>query len=196
MARWGKCDFSQFIKMRDKFQQLQTEDLQNLAMELTNEIASRLFRRIVKRTPVGDYKKDAIVATYKRNNAKKGIKKGDTVYTKTGKVKKTNKKIVSFATSDGKNVTFKATISKVGGTLRRGWTIGAIQHIGNMYQIEIINPVEYAPYVEFGHRTRDHRGWVRGRFMMTISEKEINNQMPKIIQKRITEYLEWCMNGK
>ncbi|MDF2881579.1 MAG: protein of unknown function phage head/tail component [Clostridiaceae bacterium] len=145
MAKWGKCDFSQFIKMRDRFQQLQTEDLQTLAMDLTNEIASRLFARIVKRTPVGQYPSGS---------------------------------------------------GKVGGTLRRGWTIGEIQHIGNMYQIEIINPTEYAIYVEYGHRTANHKGWVRGRFMMTISEKEINNQMPKIIQKRITEYLEWCMNGK
>ena len=33
---------------------------------------------------------------------------------------------------------------KVGGTLKRGWTIGEIQHIGDAYKIEITNPVEYA----------------------------------------------------
>jgi hypothetical protein len=145
MARWGNTNFDQLIKMRDRFQQLQTIELQTLAMELTNEIAQRLFKRVVKRTPVGQY-----------------------------------------PSGNG----------KVGGTLRRGWTIGEIQHSGNMYKIEIINPIEYAPYVEYGHRTANHKGWVKGQFMMTISEKEIEQQATKIIEKRIMEYLRWCMNGQ
>ena len=74
---------------------------------------------------------------------------------------------------------------KKGGTLRRGWTGGknssavayadslTIHHFGDAYVIEIINPVEYASYVEFGHRTANHKGWVNGRFMLTISEQEI-----------------------
>lgn len=145
MARWGNTTFDQLIKMRDRFQQLQTSELNTLAMQLTNEIAARLFKRIVKRTPVGQY-------------------------------------------SSGSG--------KVGGTLRRGWTIGEMQHSGNMYKIEIINPIIYAPYVEYGHRTANHKGWVKGQFMMTISEKEIEQQATKIIEKRIMEYLRWCMNGQ
>ena len=59
---------------------------------------------------------------------------------------------------------------KVGGTLRRGWTAGKnqnaisyaqslqIQHVGDVYKIVITNPVDYASYVEFGHRTRNHKG--------------------------------------
>ena len=74
---------------------------------------------------------------------------------------------------------------KVGGTLRRGWTAGKnqnaisyaqslqIQHVGDVYKIVITNPVDYASYVEFGHRTRNHKGWVEGKFMLTISEQEI-----------------------
>ena len=85
---------------------------------------------------------------------------------------------------------------RVGGTLRRGWTVGEIKHIGNIYEIEIINPTEYAMYVEFGHRTRNHKGWVRGRFMLTLSEKEIENIAPKLIEQRLQEYLEWCFNDK
>lgn len=47
---------------------------------------------------------------------------------------------------------------KVGGTLKRGW--GAVADInvvkeGDIYTVTIINPVEYASYVEFGHRTRN-----------------------------------------
>lgn len=88
---------------------------------------------------------------------------------------------------------------KTGGTLRRGWTTGksaanyadsmAVSHSGNVYTIEIINPVEYASYVEYGHRTRNHNGWVKGRFMMTISEQELQSIAPKVLEKRIQEYM-------
>lgn len=33
---------------------------------------------------------------------------------------------------------------RVGGTLRRGWTVGSITKKGNTYEIEVFNPVEYA----------------------------------------------------
>jgi Bacteriophage HK97-gp10, putative tail-component len=96
-----------------------------------------------------------------------------------------------------------------GGTLRRGWTVDThveaesgkevdattyvnklvIKKTGKMYEIDIINPVHYAPYVEFGHRTRDHKKWVPGRFMLTISEEELRNEAPKIIEKKVEQYL-------
>ena len=90
---------------------------------------------------------------------------------------------------------------KKGGTLRRGWTGGKIQsavayadsltihHFGDAYVIEIINPVEYASYVEFGHRTSNHKGWVNGRFMLTISEQEIQNAAPAIIEKKLMKQM-------
>lgn len=82
---------------------------------------------------------------------------------------------------------------KVGGTLRRGWTIGEIRKEGNVYKIDIINPVEYAGYVEYGHRTANHKGWVRGHFMMTISEQELEAITPKILEAKIKKYLKECM---
>lgn len=90
---------------------------------------------------------------------------------------------------------------KKGGTLRRGWTGGknssavayadslTIHHFGDAYVIEIINPVEYASYVEFGHRTADHKGWVNGRFMLTISEQEIQQAAPAIIEKKLMKQM-------
>ena len=93
---------------------------------------------------------------------------------------------------------------KVGGTLRRGWTAGKnsnatayanslkVNKVGTDYVIEIINPVEYASYVEFGHRTRNHKGWVEGHFMLTISEDEIRNSAPKILEKKLNDYLKGC----
>ena len=83
----------------------------------------------------------------------------------------------------------------VGGTLRRGWTVGSITKKGNTYEIEVFNPVEYAPYVEFGHRTRNHKGWVPGRFMMTISADELQKDAPKIIEKKLIKLLGDVFNG-
>ena len=89
---------------------------------------------------------------------------------------------------------------KTGGTLRRGWTAGnasnaksyanslKVNKVGNDYVIEIINPVEYASYVEFGHRTRNHKGWVEGHFMLTISEDEIRKSAPKILENKLKNY--------
>ena len=97
---------------------------------------------------------------------------------------------------------------KMGGTLRRGWTgetnsdaaayVKAlpVTKAGNMYEIEIINPVHYASYVEFGHRTRGGAGWVKGRFMLTLSEKEIQGQAAKIVEAKIQKYLEEVFNVK
>lgn len=110
---------------------------------------------------------------------------------------------------------YPAETGKVGGTLRRGWTakteaeaiagrtpdakafVDSLQvtKSGNVYQIEIINPVHYASYVEYGHRTRNHKGWVKGEFMLTISENEINAQAPKILEKKLMKYLGECLDG-
>lgn len=87
------------------------------------------------------------------------------------------------------------------GTLRRGWTAGTNQNattyanslsvskVGNKYQIDITNPVEYASYVEYGHRTRDHKGWVEGHHMLTISENELNSMSDAILQKKLNKFM-------
>lgn len=99
---------------------------------------------------------------------------------------------------------YPAETGKKGGTLRRGWTGGqnanatafvkslTVNKVGTDYVIEIINPVEYASYVEYGHRTRNHKGWVEGKFMLTISEDEIRNSAPRILEKKLKNYLKGC----
>lgn len=74
---------------------------------------------------------------------------------------------------------------RTGGTLRRNWDVTQVKRSGYSYSIEVYNDTEYAIYVEFGHRTRNHQGWVPGRFMLTISEKEIDSIAPKVIQKKL-----------
>ncbi len=69
-----------------------------------------------------------------------------------------------------------------GGTLRTGWTNKKdleIKHFGDIFIIEIENPIEYASYVELGHRTKNGKGWVSGKFMLKISEEEIRQDAPR-----------------
>lgn len=81
---------------------------------------------------------------------------------------------------------------RVGGTLRRGWTPLQklqIKKKGNTYIIDIVNNVEYASYVEYGHRTRNHKGWVKGKFMLTVSANEVNEMLPQILETRLKKLL-------
>lgn len=94
---------------------------------------------------------------------------------------------------------YTSSSGKTGGTLRRGWTNESdmdfssyaqslsVEHKGTLYIIEIINPVDYASYVELGHRTKNHKGWVAGQFMLTISEEELQDATPRILEKKIVD---------
>ena len=78
---------------------------------------------------------------------------------------------------------------KTGGTLRRGWTVGCVEKHGQVCTVEIFNPVYYAPYVEFGHRTANHKGWVDGRFMLTTSELELQKDAPRIMANKLNSFI-------
>lgn len=85
---------------------------------------------------------------------------------------------------------------RTGGTLRNTWTVDTVvKKVGNTYQIEVFNPTEYGIYVEFGHRTRDHKGWVNGRFMMTISADEVERAAPAILERKLTKLLKEAFDG-
>ena len=151
MAKLGKFKASGMKEFRDKLKKLQDPDV--FVESCAKELAARLLRLVVKRTPVGDYS-------------------GDTYTCASGQPHKGHK-----------------VPGKTGGTLRRGWTIGEIRKEGNLYKIDIVNHVEYASYVEYGHRTANHKGWVKGHFMMTISEQELSKIAPKVLENRIKKYL-------
>lgn len=78
---------------------------------------------------------------------------------------------------------------KEGGTLRRGWTAAPISRTRNITSIEVVNPIEYASYVENGHRTANHKGWVQGHFMLKKSADEVQAAAPKVIQKEMDKWL-------
>lgn len=107
---------------------------------------------------------------------------------------------------------------KKGGTLRRGWTGGKntgaksyaeslpISKAGTTYTIEVINPVEYASYVEFGHRQTPGRfvpaigkrlktSWVDGQYFLTLSEEDLQRMAPAVIQRKLDQLLREVFNG-
>jgi hypothetical protein len=83
------------------------------------------------------------------------------------------------------------------GELRRNWRVGNVVRKGKAFEIDISNNTDYASFVEFGHRYGiDLTKWKEGRFMMTISMKEIERQLPKFIEKKQVELLEQLMSGR
>lgn len=182
MARMGKFDVRGLKEFQGKLEKINQPEVDAFLESCAKELAARLLAMVVKRTPVGDYSHEEEVVA-KRDSKKH--KKGD--------------KYKKRVTPSGKN----------GGTLRRGWTsqkgIGSeglktrgasqfvdtlkVNHFGDTYVIEIVNPVEYASYVEYGHRTANHKGWVPGKFMMTISEKKLRDIAPKVLENKLKKFL-------
>lgn len=93
------------------------------------------------------------------------------------------------------------------GTLRSAWTASDnlsgkvyVEKQGDSYVVTISNHVYYASYVEYGHRQtpgrfvpaigkRLKKSWVKGHFMLTISEHELENEAPKVIERKISNWL-------
>ena len=86
------------------------------------------------------------------------------------------------------------------GLLRRNWTVSDMRKNGSNYEIEVSNSTEYASYVEYGHRQtpgryvpaigkRLKKSWVKGKFMLTISEDELRKEAPAVIERKISAWL-------
>ena len=81
----------------------------------------------------------------------------------------------------------------VSGDLKRGWELGDIHGEGKHLTIEILNGMDYATDVEYGHRVVHNGievGWYNGRFMLKISIDEIQRQMPARYQ---SEFKQFCL---
>lgn len=81
------------------------------------------------------------------------------------------------------------------GRLRDGFMSAEITVSGDMVTAVLTNDVEYASFVELGHRTPRGTGWVAGRFMLTMAASDIEAMAPAILLGRITEFLEECVSG-
>lgn len=191
MAKWGNCKFDQLKEYAERLEKLTDADIEELCIKCSKELAARLLALVIPRTPVGDY------SILKVRTARK-----DTKYHKKG---------------EQYTVRVKSKSGKVGGTLRRGWTSKThdeaasgkgkngkpakeyaaslpVRKVGDYYEIEIENPVDYSQYVEFGHRTKSG-GWVEGKYMLTISEERLKQISPAVLQQMINKKLHEVLNG-
>jgi hypothetical protein len=89
------------------------------------------------------------------------------------------------------------------GLLKDRWKIGEIVKKGDDYMIEVFDDTKYASFVEDGHRQKVGRyvpaigkrlvkPWVEGRFMMKLTADEIEQEMPKYmerLEKKLAEEL-------
>ncbi len=97
----------------------------------------------------------------------------------------------------------KAVIAKTPGgqtgALKNNWVSNIIKE-GNIYKIEVINPLKYAEFVEFGHRQQPGRyvkaigkrlkkGWVEGKLMLTITERDLQRNLDKIIREKVNAFI-------
>ncbi len=69
-----------------------------------------------------------------------------------------------------------------------GWKLGRIKKIGNEYVIEIYNNVEYAEFVEEGHRLRNG-AFKDGVHMLELSLEEVNDRLPAHLQRWINNFI-------
>lgn len=75
------------------------------------------------------------------------------------------------------------------GHLRREWHIGSIEKRGNEYYIEVYNNVEYVEPVEYGHRTRGGKGFVKGAHMMELSLQELQKHLPDYLKEWLNDFI-------
>ena len=159
MARWGKCDFKELKNLEKRLGQLDKADLDQFCRQMANDLAGRLLRKVIKRTVPGQ--------------------------------------IPPYATEEAKSKYWSGYTS---GNLRDNWSVLPIEKRGNDYIITVINNAQYASYVEYGHRQtpgryvpalglRLKKSWVPGRYMLTISTQELQQQAHKLIEQKLYQFL-------
>lgn len=82
------------------------------------------------------------------------------------------------------------------GELKRSWELGEVHGEGKNISVEILNGMEYATEIEYGHRIvvgGSEVGWYEGRFMLKISINEIREQIPLRYQR---EFKKFCIEHR
>lgn len=166
MSKWGGCDYKQLKALQERLTKLQSVDLDRFCVEASKELAARLLALVIPATPVGKYPKST-------------GKKGGTL--RRGWTAKNEGEATGGSGKGADPVSYAATLP--------------IEKKGAEYVITVLNPVEYASYVEFGHRTAGGNGWVQGQYFLTISENELNKHAPAIIERKLSAMLREVFNG-
>lgn len=84
---------------------------------------------------------------------------------------------------------YPAGSGKVGGTLKSNWNISPAVRSGDVYEGSIFNPIHYGPYVEYGHRTSNHKRWIPGQYFLTRTELKFNKYHQARIDRAFNHYI-------
>ena len=182
MGRNGSVDTSEIEQLMKNIEGMK-EATPEFLRQCTNELGQRLLRKVIRRTPVG----------------KKPTFNGD----KTVKVEGKSGKSKTFLTKEGaayENMMKTYWSGYTGGHLRRSWRVTSAEGTGYNYAIKVENPLNYASYVEHGHRQTPGRfipalgktavvSWVKGRHMLSNSVNELEESMFKIVDRSVQEFM-------
>lgn len=172
MATWGSCDYKQLEQLRKNMERLRGMDMEKFCRNASKELAARLLALVIPDTPVGKYPK---------STGKKGgtLQRGWT----------------TASTGDSARDTKQAMYENLfGGAQQVSKTSMQVGKVGNNYIIEVVNPVEYASYVEYGHRTANGKGWVSGRYFLTLAEEELRRIAPAVLERKLEKLLREAFN--
>lgn len=75
------------------------------------------------------------------------------------------------------------------GDLRRSMTFEGVQKTGSGFEMSLSNNMEYAGYVELGHRTRGGKGVVKGVYMMKKGTTHLEQRLPNKLEKAMQRAL-------
>lgn len=189
-----KKDFSGLATIIANLQGMQDEQ-DRVIKRMAQRLAQIFLREVKRRTPVGIgtfSPQEQGRGTYYQFEERKEPASGQTRWEAVRSTKKAGgrklKRIV------------------IGGALRRAWVIRGVRRIGGIWTATIFNPMEYASYVENGHRQKPGRfvpalgvtlkkSWINGRFMMRLSAEYVEKEGAAYVQQEFEKYLRRHWHG-
>lgn len=171
MGSWGSADFKELKEFQKQLEQMESQR-EHLCERCSKALAGRVLRLAVKDTPTGE-KPEIKDVVGNEKNEKIRVKKLEEYH--------------------------KIWDGYEGGTLKRSWTVSPVNRAGHNYTIEVINPVEYASYVEFGHRQTPGRyvpaigkklanNFTEKKYMLTNAETVVKIETPNILERELKKF--------
>ncbi len=160
MPKWGKADFGELKELQEKLLEMEKQ-ADEFCRVAARTLAERLIKEVMPLTPRG---------TYPLSSGKSG----GTL--KRGWVSETHEEA---AGGGGTPNAVKAKAYAMSLPVTKS---------GDTYTIEVVNPVEYASYVEFGHRTVNG-GFVKGQYFLTTAQAIVENEKQHILEIQLNRFL-------
>ena len=155
--KWGKVDYRELEALRDRLEQFQKVDMDELCEKMAKNLAQRLLRRVKQRTPVG----------------KKPFEDEE--------VSEKEKEILAEYWSGYQGGTLRNSW-KINNTVTQN---GIVYEIEVYNPTEYASYVEYGHRQRRGRYVPQignflSSGWVEGKFMLKVSEEQVQSIAPRV----------------